>query len=114
MADLDHLSDFKGKICNYIAEQIAELFHTTPNEYNYPAWFQATLLFREVVVPCSYYPAEDLLDLAKKLVLACVGHNNRAYFYQEENGKKVNRMVVRIDKEVCEINEWINRALEEY
>jgi len=112
MADLDHLFDFKGKIGNYIAEQIAELFHMTPNEFNYPAWLQATLLFHEVVVPCDYDPTDELIELAKKLVLTCVDHNNKAYFYQEDNGKKVNRMVVRVDKEACAINRWICQALE--
>jgi len=111
MADLDHLYDFKGKICDYITEQITQLFNMTPNEYNYPAWLQATMLFREIVVPCNYSPTEELIELAKTLVDACAVHDNKACFYQEKNGRKVNRTVVSVAKEVREINEWIELSL---
>ncbi|MBA7589341.1 hypothetical protein ES708_31423 [subsurface metagenome] len=64
----DRKFDVRGGIANLIALRIRELLETSLNEYQDPAWVQATELFVEIVVPCEAYSSEALHDLGVDIV----------------------------------------------
>ncbi|MBD3196287.1 MAG: hypothetical protein GF317_14610 [Candidatus Lokiarchaeota archaeon] len=65
MADLDMLLDALGSIVNHIIDEITQILAFVPNEYNWPNWVQATMIFGKAVAPCDniYYYDERLYNI---------------------------------------------------
>jgi len=80
MAGNDHKFDVRGDIANLIALKIRELLEAPLNEYQDPAWVQATELFVEIVVPCEAYSSETLYDLGVDIAKEAEKRGNRATY----------------------------------
>lgn len=92
MAGNDRKFDVRGDIANQIALKIRELLETPLNEYQDPAWVQATELFVEIVVPCEAYSSETLYDLGVDIAKEAEKRGNRST-YQTIPGTYNERLV---------------------
>ncbi len=113
MAGDDMMCDSLGMIVNSIIHEIQKHLSFIPNEYNWPNWVQASLIFDIAVVPCDHgtYYNEELYDLAKILVKECKEHNYKAeYFGDEEKKHKVYEQ--DLTNTAINIREWIKRYKE--
>jgi len=80
MAGNDRKFDVRGDIANQVAFKIRELLETPLNEYQDPAWVQATELFVEIVVPCEAYSSEALYDLGVDIAREAEKRGSRATY----------------------------------
>ena len=92
MAGSDHKFDVRGDIANLIALKIRELLETPLNEYQDPAWVQATELFVEIVAPCEAYSSKALYVLGVDIAKEAEKRGNRAT-YQAIPGMYNERLV---------------------
>jgi hypothetical protein len=119
MAGNDRKCDVRGFIANHIARKIRELLETPLNEYQDPAWVQATELFVEIVVPCESYYSEALYDLGVDIKNEAEKRGNRTT-YQAIPGMYNERLasgsispgsdtrVINYSKKIESLRSWLS------
>ncbi len=109
MADHDHLMDAMGFIINFITDQVRDLFNRKTTKWNWSGWVQAALLLEKAVIPCeSYYPHEELFDLAGEILKISSKHDNKVeYFQGDGKGGYVKKWTQDLTTTARNIEEWI-------